>query len=174
MNEDALLDPDCIYFPEPGIIAALAIEFARMMFAHAHFEDEVRSLQGAITKDPSFGMRRANQWSARRRPDCMAKLIETHFPDGFGEAEPIKRHLTEAIDLCDKRNLLSHGEWWCFNPRTSAVTVRSGIEWGDEGPQHVDLTANDISGIAESFKDLAAQLYHLRRTIEDRASEQSQ
>jgi hypothetical protein len=82
------------------------------MFAHANFEGEFRSLQGAITNDPKFGERRANHWNARRRPDCMAKLIKKHFPDGLEEAEQITSVLTEAIDLCDRRNLLAHGEWW--------------------------------------------------------------
>jgi len=47
------------------------------MFAHSAFEREVRSLQGAITHDLSFGERRSNQWKARERPERMAKLIKT-------------------------------------------------------------------------------------------------
>jgi hypothetical protein len=166
----ALLDPDAIYFPEPGAIAPLAIAFARMMFAHAHFESEFRSLQAAIVSDPTFGEQRRNQWNARRRPDCMAKLIKKHYPDGLEEAERIGQVLIEAIDLCDKRNLLAHGEWWFFHQPTSTITVRSGTQWGEEAPKHVDFTAAGISMIAESFKDLDAQLFHLRRSIEDRAS----
>jgi hypothetical protein len=163
-----LLDPDAIYFPDPEAIAPLAVAFARLMFAHASFEGEFRSLQSTITNDPSFGERRANQWNARRRPDCMAKLIEKHFPDGLEEAEPITRVLTEAIALCDRRNLLAHGEWWYFHQPTSTVTVRSGTQWGDEGPEHEHFTAADICALAEKFKDLKAELYHLRRSIEAR------
>jgi hypothetical protein len=163
-----LLDPDAIYFPDPEAIAPLAVAFARLMFAHASFEGEFRSLQRTITNDPSFGERRANQWNARRRPDCMAKLIEKHFPNGLEEAEPITRVLTEAIALCDRRNLLAHGEWWYFHQPTSTVTVRSGTQWGDEGPEHEDFTAPDICALAEKFKDLKAELYHLRRSIEAR------
>jgi hypothetical protein len=164
-----LLDPDAIYFPNPEAIAPLAMAFARMMFAHAKFEDQFRSLQGAVTSDPGFGERRANQWSARRRPDCMAKLIKKHFPEGLEEAEQITTVLTEAIAFCDRRNLLAHGEWWYFYPPTSTVTVRSGTQWGDEGPpEHADFTAADIGALTERFKDLAAELYHLGRSIEGR------
>jgi hypothetical protein len=166
-----LLDPDAIYFPDPEAIAPLAIAFARLMFAHAKFEGEFRSLQGAITNDPRFGERRANQWSARRRPDCMAKLIEKHFPDGLEEAEPIAKLLNDAIDLCDRRNLLAHGEWWYFHQPTSTVTVRSGTQGrDDEGPEHADFTAAGIYALAEKFKDLAAELYHLGHSIDARKS----
>jgi hypothetical protein len=165
-----LLDPDAIYFPDPKDITPLAIAFAQLMFAHAKFEDEFRSLQGIIADDRRFGDRRANQWSARRRPDCMAELIEKHFPHGLEEGELITTVLSEAIAFCDRRNLLAHGEWWCFHQPTSIVTVRSSTLWGDEGPdeapKHEDFTAADISALTEKFKDLAAELYHLGRSIE--------
>jgi hypothetical protein len=167
-----LLDPDAIYFPDPEVIAPLAMAFARMMFAHAKFEDQFRSLQGAVTSDPRFGERRANQWTARQRPDCMAKLIKKHFPEGLEEAELITTVLNEAIDFCDRRNLLAHGEWWYFHQPTSTVTVRSSTQWVDEEgpPQDEDFTAEDICALAEKFKDLRAELYHLGRSIEGRAS----
>jgi hypothetical protein len=101
----------------------------------------------------------------------MAKLIEKHFPDGLEEAEQIATVLTEAIAFCDRRNLLAHGEWWYFHQPTSTVTVRSSTQWEDEGsPEHADFTAADICALAERLKDLEAELYHLRRSIEDRAS----
>ena len=166
-----LLDPDAIYFPDPEAITPLAIAFARMMFAHAKFEGEFRSLQGIVTSDPRFGERRANQWGARKRPKCMAKLIAKHLPEGLEEAEQITRVLTEAIDFCERRNLLAHGEWWYFHQPTSMVTVRNGTQWKDEGPpEHADFTAADIDALTERLKDLAAELYHLGRSIEDRAS----
>jgi hypothetical protein len=167
-----LLDPDAIYFPAPENIAPLALAFAQLMFAHANFEGELRSLQRTITDDPRFGDRRANQWSARRRPDCMVKLIEKHFPHGLQEAEPIERVLTEAIAPCDRRNLLAHGEWWYFHQPTSTVTVRSSTLWGDEGPdkglEHVDFTAADICALTEKFKDFEDELFRLGRDIEAR------
>jgi hypothetical protein len=77
------------------------------MFAHSAFEREVRSLQGAITHDQSFGERRSNQWKARERPERMAKLIKTHRGDDFQEAEPILKLLSDAISPTDERNFLA-------------------------------------------------------------------
>jgi hypothetical protein len=84
------MDPDDIYFPEAEDIGPHAIAFAQLMFAHAEFEREVRSLQGAITNDLSFGEQRSNQWKARQRPERMAKLIKRHFGDDLQETEPIR------------------------------------------------------------------------------------
>jgi hypothetical protein len=168
MNSQPLLDPDATYFPDPEDIAPLAIAFARLMFAHAKFDAEFRSLQGAITNDPKFGERRANQWSARRRPDCMAKLIKKNFSNGLDEAESITRVLTEAIALCDQRNILAHGEWWLFHRPTSTVTVRRDTQWGDEGPKHMDFTAVDICALVDDFRCLEDELIRLRRSIEAR------
>ena len=83
------MDPDDIYFPEAEDIGPHAIAFAQLMFAHSEFEREVRSLQGAITNDLSFGERTSNQWKARERPERMAKLIKRHLGDDPREAEPI-------------------------------------------------------------------------------------
>jgi hypothetical protein len=82
------VDPDDIYFPEAADIGPHAIAFAQVMFAHSEFEREIRSLQGAITNDPSFGERRSNHWKARERPERMAKLIRTHIGDNLQETEP--------------------------------------------------------------------------------------
>jgi hypothetical protein len=95
----------------------------------------------------------------------VVKLIEKHFPAGLAEAEPIATLLTEAIVPCDRRNLLAHGEWWCFHQPTSTVTVRNGIQWGPEGPEHKDFTAEDICAVAEALKELKVRLYHLRSSI---------
>ena len=42
------MDPHDVALPDPSEIAPHAIAFARMMFAHAAFEREVRSLVDAI------------------------------------------------------------------------------------------------------------------------------
>jgi hypothetical protein len=63
-------------FPQPQDIPRLTIAFMQMMMAHAAFEREVRILQSSVTKDPNFGEQRNNQWSADKRPNRMAKLIE--------------------------------------------------------------------------------------------------
>jgi hypothetical protein len=128
------MDPDDIYFPDAEEIKPHAIAFARLMFAHSEFEREIRSLQGAITNDPSFGERRSNQWKARERPKRMAKLIRTHLGDNLQEAEPIAKLLSDAIGPCDRRNFLAHGEWWSFNTRTLTIMVRSGTRWMTASP----------------------------------------
>ena len=68
------MDPDDIYFPEAEDIGPHAIAFAQLMFAHSEFEREVRSLQGTITNDPSFGERRSNQWKGSRAPGTYGQI----------------------------------------------------------------------------------------------------
>jgi hypothetical protein len=162
------VDPDDIYFPEAAEIGPHAIAFAQVMFAHSEFEREVRSLQGAITNDPSFGERRSNQWKARKRPELIAKLIRTHLGDDLQEMEPIVKLLSDAIGPCDQRNFLSHGEWWSFNTRTLTITVRSGTRWNDGQPEHLEYTAQKIKALAEEFERLETELFKLRRRIEAR------
>ena len=162
------MDPDDIYFPEAAEIGPHAIAFAQVMFAHSEFEREVRSLQGAITNDPSFGERRSNQWKVRKRPELMAKLIRTHLGADLQETEPIVKPLSDAIGPCDPRNFLSLGEWRSFNTRTLTITVRSGTQWNDGQPEHLEYTAQKIKALAEEFERLETELFKLRRRIEAR------
>jgi hypothetical protein len=164
------MDPDDIYFPEAEDIGPHAIAFAQLMFAHAEFEREVRSLQGAITNDLSFGEQRSNQWKARQRPERMAKLIKRHFGDDLQETEPIVKLLSDAIGPCDQRNFLAHGEWWCFNTRTLTITVRSETRWNDGQPEH-QYTAREIEALGGEFKKLEIELFKHRRRIEARHAE---
>jgi hypothetical protein len=153
------LDPDAIYFPEADIIPSFAYAFMRMMFAHANFEGEVDRLQRAITSAKS-----GKRWDARSRPNRMADLIEKHL-GSIPEAKPITQILTHAIDPCDRRNLLAHGRWWRFDPKTATITIRGErkgqAEWAD-------YTEAEISRIAVELKGHAAELYKLRRSIEER------
>jgi hypothetical protein len=162
------VDPDDIYFPEAAEIGPHAIAFAQVMFAHSEFEREVRSLQGAITNDPSFGERRSNQWKVRKRPELMAKLIRTYLGDDLQETGPIVKLLSGAIGPCDQRNFLSLGEWRPFNTRTLTITVRSGTQWNDGQPEHLEYTAQKIKALAEEFERLETELFKLRRRIEAR------
>jgi hypothetical protein len=169
--EEKPIAESSIIFPNPEDIKSLAIAFAQMMFAHAAFEREVRELQAAISGVEGFGEQRRNQWSARERPDRMAKLIAEHC-GAIAEAEPIKRILTEAISACDDRNLLAHGEWWCFDPVTSTIDVRGGTQWGDNGRvEDKAWTEADIVAVTEKFKDFEAELYKLGYAIVMRAEE---
>ena len=110
-------------------MAPHAIAFARMMFAHTSFERAVAALQDAITKEPGFGERRANQYGTRERPARMVELIKAHRGKDFPQTGAIERLLTDAIDPCEQRHLLAHGTWWAFNRRTAAIIVRSGTRW---------------------------------------------
>jgi hypothetical protein len=165
------VDPDDIYFPEAEDIGPHAIAFAQLMFAHSEFEREVRSLQGAITNDLSFGERRSNQWRARERPERMAKLITRHLGDDLQGAEPIVKLLSDAIGPCIQRNFLAHGEWWCFNTRTLTITVRSRTRWNDGQPEQVEYTAQEIEALVGEFERLEIELFKLRRRIEARQAE---
>src|SRR5437899_8445178 len=101
------MDPDDIFFPDAVAIRSHAIAFAQLMFAHSEFEREVRSLQGAITNDLSFGECGSNQWKARERPERMTKLMKRHLGDNLQEAEPVAKLLSDAIGPCDQRNFLA-------------------------------------------------------------------
>ena len=168
------MDAHIIYLPDPDEIAPFAIAFARMMFAHAAFEREVRDLQAAIVGVYGFGEKRENQWNARARPALMVKLIAKHF-GAIPEAEPIRKILTEAIPVCDARNLLAHGEWWLFDRAQSTIHVRGGTQWKDDGAvDHRTWTIAEIVAVTEKFKDLDVQLYNLRLIISQQRFEQQQ
>jgi hypothetical protein len=150
--------PDERHFPDAEEVKPHAMAFARLMFAHARFESGIRELQSAITGCQSFGEQRDNQWNARVRPERMAKLIKDKLGD-IEEAEPIAAVLEKSKKPSDDRNILAHGIWWCFNRETSALTVRSGTIWKGVG---------DINRVADTFDDLEADLYKIRRQIEKR------
>ena len=76
---------------------------------------------------------------------------------------------TDAIAACDDRNLLAHGEWWRFDPDTSAIEVRGGTQWNDGRVDYKNYTLTEISAITAKFDDLEAELFKLRRCIEERA-----
>ena len=146
-----------------------------MMFAHTAFERRgVAGLQDAITRQPGFGEQRANQWGTRRRPKLMVELIETDRGKDFPQAGEITKLLTDAVDPCEQRNLLAHGEWWGFDRPTAAIIVRSDTRWEhpEIPPEHRRYTASDIEVVAAKFKDIEAELSKLIRAInEDRRAE---
>jgi hypothetical protein len=143
-----------------------AVNFMRMMMAHAKFEREVRTLQSSVTKDPNFGEQRNNQWPARERPNRMAKLIEEKLGQ-IPETKAIVKLLKDARVPNDKRNELVHGTWWRFNPRTATITVRAGSQQKNKN-QFAEYTEERILEIADAFKAFSAELYKLRRDIENR------
>jgi hypothetical protein len=153
-----------LFFPDADQVMPHAMAFARLVIAHARFEAEIRTLQGKIARDDSFGEQSSNQWHARERPSRIVKLINNKFGD-IEEAQLIADILTKAIKPTDDRNLLAHGDWWRFNPENSVLTVRRGKSQKDE-PMDVYWTADEINQVAGTFDDLEADLFKLRRKFE--------
>jgi hypothetical protein len=89
------MDRDDVAFPDPNELAPHAIAFARMMFAHAGFEREVRSLVDAINpKEPGFGERFENQWRVSRSSTAnIMVLIMRHCGSSRPEIEQIRAEL---------------------------------------------------------------------------------
>ena len=153
------------YFPDPTDVAAHASAFVQLMFAYSYFEEEIRSVQNAITNDKTFGETQGYKWKTSERPERIVELVKKHLPD-IPETEQIKTLLQETIEPSHQRNFLVHGEWWCFNKQTSVVTVRSGKKIPGE-KQHQNFTAADIEKLVETFKTFEAILFKLRRQIEN-------
>jgi hypothetical protein len=153
-------------FPQPEDIPRLTMAFMQMMMAHAAFEREVRTLQSSVTKDPNFGEQRNNQWPADKRPNRMAKLIGEKLGQ-IPETKTIKKLLKDARVPSDKRNELVHGTWWRFDRRTATITVRCGSQRKNKD-QFAEYSEERIVEIADAFKTLSAELYKLRRDIENR------
>jgi len=164
-SEDYLIFPDLI-FPDTTL-TPLAIEFVRLLFTHGAFEREVGALQDVITKVDGFGELRENQYTTRQRPTEIVKLIEEYRGKDFAETARIKQLLTDAIELCDDRNHLAHGNWWRFNRRTATVEVRGGTRWEglETPPEDREYNAPQIHEIAEKLATIEVELYKIRRTI---------
>lgn len=169
------MDPHDVAFPDPSEIAPHAIAFARMMFAHAAFEQEVRSLVDAINpKKPGFGDRPENQWTpSEGGTGKIIILITHHCGSGLPQIEQIKNLLNEAIQPCTDRNFLAHGTWYCFNRRSLTIEVRIGVRGGQQEltSQNRAYAMSDILKLARKFKDMEAELYKIRRSLEPKMSE---
>ena len=127
------MSPDDVAFPDPSEIAPHAIAFARMMFAHAALEREVRSLVDAINpKEPGFGERPENQWTASESgTGKITILIKQHRGGGLPQTEQIKNLLNAAIHPCRDRNFLAHGTWCChsYRPKAAHIRCRTSSKW---------------------------------------------
>jgi hypothetical protein len=169
------MDPHDVAFPDPSEIAPHAIAFARMMFAHAAFERELRSLVDAINpKKPRFGERPENKWSpSESSTGKIIILIKHHRGSDLPHIEQIKNVLNEAILPCRDRDFLAHGTWCCFNRRSLTLEVRGGVRWAQPElpPENRAYTVSDILKLARRFKDIEAELYKIRRSLEPKISE---
>jgi hypothetical protein len=169
------MGPDDVAFPDPNEIAPHAIAFARMMFAHAALEREVRSLVDAINpKEPGFGERPENQWTASESgTGKITILIKQHRGAGLPQTEQIKNLLNTAIHPCRDRNFLAYGTWCCFNRRTLTVEVRGEVPSGQSqlSSESRAYTVSDILKVARKLKEIEAELYGIRRSLEPQMSE---
>ncbi len=168
-------DRDDVAFPDPNEIAPHAIAFARMMFARAALEREVRSLVDAINpKEPGFGERPDNQWTASESGTAkIMVLIMRHHYSGRSQIDQIRNLLDEAVHLCRERNFLAHGTWSCFNRRSLTVKVRGGVRWdrSEPPPENREYVVSDIEKLTDKFKDIEAKLYGIRRSFEPKMTE---
>jgi hypothetical protein len=166
-----------ILFPKAKAIPqSLAIAFLRMMMEHARFELQVRLLQSSVaigqgkrrrsSSKPDFGEQPHNQWKTGDRAKLMKKLIAKKLGK-IPETKDIVKLLKDAIAPSDVRNRLAHGTWWSFDPRTTTIRVRGGIQRKGE-TQFAYYTEMCILATAEKFETLEAELYKLRSKIEDR------
>jgi hypothetical protein len=169
------MGPDDVAFPDANEIAPHAIAFARMMFAHAAFEHEVRSLVDAINpKEQGFGERHENQWMASESGTAkIIVLIMRHCGSGRLQIDQIRNLLDEAVHLCRQRNFLAHGTWWCFNRPTLTVEVSGAVRWEQPElpPANREYRASDIEKLADKFKDIKAELYRIRRSFAPKMTE---
>jgi hypothetical protein len=123
-------------------------------------------LLGVITGDPDFGERPENLWAAKartRRRD-IRKLMDQAKIGGAAPAHQFLELLKQTIGPCDRRNLLAHGIWWCFNPEKQTILVRGGTRRPNED-QQIEMSVSEIDAVAEDFLKIEAELYKLKASI---------
>jgi hypothetical protein len=160
------------FFPEPDSPALVPFTraFMRMMFAHVEFERRVADLADVITLTPGFGETKAVAWSAKERPKRFASLcVQNHnqHPRGLPEVDAIAKLLDEAFGLCNERNWLAHGVWWRIDTDAGLIDVRA-VRAREQEPLRREFTVEQVQQIAESFKDVEAELFKLQAAIEAR------
>ena len=159
-------------FPEPDSpeLGPFTRAFMHMMFAHVEFERRVAELAGVITLKSDFG--KTLSWRANERPKKFKDLCarnQSKHRDGLPEADAIVRRLWDAFVLCNERNWLAHGVWWRIDTNVGLIDVHTvRVPKKNEGPPSRKFTVEQIQQIAESFKDVEAELWKLQRAIEAR------
>jgi hypothetical protein len=115
-----------------------------------------------------------NQWTpSESGTGQIIILIKHHRGSGLPQTVQIKDLLNEATHPCRHRNFLAHGTWSYFNRRTLTIEVRGGMRWGQPElpPENRAYTVSDILNLARKFKDMEAELYKIRRSLEPKMSE---
>ena len=164
------------FLPEPDSpeLGPFTRAFMRMMFAHVEFERRVVELADVITLKLGFGEKKAAAWRATERPKKFTALCaENHnkHPAGLPEADAIAGRLDEAVFLCNERNWLAHGVWWRIDMGAGIIDVHA-VRIREKEPPSRKFTVDQIQQIAESFKDVEAELYKLQKAIKDRSPQE--
>jgi hypothetical protein len=162
------------FLPEPDSpeLGPFTRAFMHMMFAHVEFERRVAELANVVTLTAGFGETEA-LGSAKERPKRFTELCAKNHnkhPGGLPEADAIAKLLDEAFRLCNERNWLAHGIWWRIDTVAGIIDVHA-VRPRKEGPLSREFTVNHIQQIAESFKDVEAELWKLQRAIQARLSD---
>jgi hypothetical protein len=165
MEEPIIFENHVHYFPQADneAVQHFAIPFLKLMFAHANFERVFGDLQYVVAK-------KNKNWKAIERAEKIVELMIDRNNGTEAEIATAKRILTDALPLCNTRNLLAHGNWWRFDPKTHEIDVRSDIEREGE-EQHTRFSTETLTKIADRFDELEIELWHVKRAIEKRARE---
>jgi hypothetical protein len=165
------LDPENLIFePDDPALAPFTQEFIRVVFAHVKFERRAARLADVITRKEGFGEKTAAAWSARERPKEFKNLCARYqrkHPEGLPEARAIVQRFKQAIRLCDQRNWLTHGVWWKIDPDAGLIHVHAVLA-RRKHPKTCRLPLAKIRQLADSFKNIEAELWQLQNTIERR------
>jgi hypothetical protein len=159
------------FLPEPDSpeLGPFTRAFMRMMFAHAEFERRVAELADVITLTPGFA-ETESLGCAKERPKKFTALCAKNYnkhPGGLQEADAIAKLLDKAFRICNERNWLAHGVWWRIDTVAGIIDVHA-VRARKEEPPSREFTVHQIQQIAESFKDVEAELYKLQAKIESR------
>jgi hypothetical protein len=124
-----------------------------------------RAIRSCLASHERWGA--ADRGEHREVARAFAKDREARGRGGLGNL------LNEAIHPCRDRNFLAHGTWCCFNRRTLTVELRGGVRWGQPElpPENRAYTVSDILKLARKFRDIEAELYKIRRSLEPKMSE---
>jgi hypothetical protein len=154
---DHVLSPD---FDNEQLVR-FAIPFCRLMFAYASVDREIVKLVCAATGNPEHEdeFRRG---SVETLSQDMVKFINRKGGD-ISRTEAIEKQIDCAKDAYQLRNDLAHGEWWKLDPETSSVSVRRDRA---KGTRFIEITVGDIEQALDTFKNVEAELFKIRRQLE--------
>jgi hypothetical protein len=157
--------PNEQYFPEAEDVALHAMAFARMMIAHARFEEQIRILQGVIAGDQSFGEQPGDQWTNRERSACMAKLIKNKLGDVEGARHVADRRMCRSpwasrLAMSAKQAIRPR-KMPSIHPRALAIAVSSSIAQSSRW----EAADRSTSWVSVSFIGISVRLTTASRAV---------